>query len=198
MQPSLFGCHILSISGRLCSHCVTPFLFNPHQFSFADYIIDYCKFLRWMSCGNSRFHLNSWIRYCRLSRMNIIGYKQKHLGHPSEELSADIPCAGGQTILMAEIILICSGALFVIAYMFVKSIPGTNDNIASLPLICIAVVALCPIIWNATVLIVMFMVSVFMGPFLTGCCISFGSVMAFICPFPHSKRRSVLVWGSRC
>src|SRR5258708_35443580 len=188
MQPSLFGCHILSISGRLCSHCVTPFLFNPHQFSFADYIIDYCEFLRWMSCGNLRFHSNSWIRYCWLSRMNIIGYKQKHLGHPSEKLSADIPCAGWQTVLMAEIILpICSTALFVIVYMFVKSIPGKNDNIASSPLISIEVVQLGPIIWNAPSLIVMFVVSVFMGPFLTGCCISFSLVMAFIFPFPFSK-----------
>jgi 1,3-beta-glucan synthase len=27
---------------------IAPFLFNPHQFSFADFIIDYCEFLRWM------------------------------------------------------------------------------------------------------------------------------------------------------
>ncbi|KAJ4469702.1 1,3-beta-glucan synthase component-domain-containing protein [Lentinula edodes] len=55
--------------------CVSPFLFNPHQFVFSDFVIDYRQFLRWMSRGNSRSHINSWIGYCRLSRTMITGYK---------------------------------------------------------------------------------------------------------------------------
>ena len=39
--------------------CVAPFLFNPHQFAFTDFIINYREFLCWMSCGNSRSHANS-------------------------------------------------------------------------------------------------------------------------------------------
>ncbi len=66
--------------------CVSPFLFNPHQFSFADFIIDYREFLRWMSRGNSRTHANSWVGYCRLSRTKITGFKRKKLGLPSEKV----------------------------------------------------------------------------------------------------------------
>lgn len=84
--------------------CIAPFFFNPHQFSFADFIIDYREFLRWMSRGNSRTHSNSWVGYCRLSRTNITGYKKKKLGHPSEKLSSDVPRAGWRSIIFSEII----------------------------------------------------------------------------------------------
>ncbi|KIM51284.1 glycosyltransferase family 48 protein [Scleroderma citrinum Foug A] len=54
--------------------CIAPFLFNPHQFSFSGFIAITenvpcsSEFLRWMSRGNSRSHMNSWIGYYRLSR----------------------------------------------------------------------------------------------------------------------------------
>ncbi|CAH7684803.1 glycosyl transferase, partial [Phakopsora pachyrhizi] len=56
---------------------LAPFLFNPHQFSFTDFIIDYCEFLRWICRENSWSHANSWIGYCRLSRTQITGFKKK-------------------------------------------------------------------------------------------------------------------------
>src|SRR5699024_2932717 len=38
---------------------VSPFLFNPHQFAWNDFFIDYREFLRWLSRGNSRSHGSS-------------------------------------------------------------------------------------------------------------------------------------------
>jgi 1,3-beta-glucan synthase len=84
--------------------CLAPFIFNPHQFSFTDFIIDYREFLRWMCRGNSRSHANSWIGYCRLSRTQITGFKKKRLGLPSEKLSADVPRAGWKVILLSQIL----------------------------------------------------------------------------------------------
>lgn len=84
--------------------CVAPFLFNPHQFSFTDFVIDYREYLRWMSRGNSRTHANSWIGYCRLSRTMITGYKKKRLGHPSEKLSGDVPRAGWRAVIFSEVL----------------------------------------------------------------------------------------------
>lgn len=104
--------------------CVASFLFNPHQFTFADFIIDYREFLRWMSRGNSKSHNNPWIGYCRLSRTMITGYKKKKLGHPSEKLSGDVPCAGWRAVLVSEVIFpIVMAVLFIVAYMFVKAFP---------------------------------------------------------------------------
>jgi hypothetical protein len=78
--------------------CIAPFLFNPHQFSLGDFIIDYREYLRWMSRGNSRAHANSWIGYCRLSRTKVTGFKKKKIGHPSEKLSGETPRASWRVI----------------------------------------------------------------------------------------------------
>ena len=179
--------------------CVSPFLFNPHQFSAADFIIDYryvdtfmaspvivlislhSEFLRWMNRGNSRAHANSWIGFCRLSRTMITGYKKKRLGHPSERLSGDVPRAKWRAVIFSEIIFpIVMATLFVIAYMFVKSFPDKDGKQPPSPLIRIAIVSIGPVVWNAGVLLVLFLFSLFLGPMLDTPFPKFGSIMAFL------------------
>ncbi|TFK29456.1 1,3-beta-glucan synthase [Coprinopsis marcescibilis] len=161
--------------------CIAPFWFNPHQFVFSDFIIDYREFLRWMSRGNSKSHNNSWIGYCRLSRTMITGYKKKKLGNPSEKLSADVPRATWRSVLFSEIFFpIFMAVLFVIAYMFVKSIPDSNGNFGPSPLIRIAVISLGPLVWNAAILLTQFLISLFLGPIFSAKNSNFGAVMASI------------------
>jgi len=162
--------------------CLAPFWFNPHQFVFSDFIVEYREFLRWMCRGNSRSHSNSWIGYCRLSRTMITGYKRQKLGHPSEKLSGDVPRAPLRAVLWPEIIFpVCMAAIFVIAYMFVKSFPDPiTGNYPPSPLIRIAVISLGPIVWNAAVLFTLFLVSLFLGPMLDPAFPKFGSTIAFI------------------
>ncbi|POY70727.1 hypothetical protein BMF94_6137 [Rhodotorula taiwanensis] len=155
--------------------CIAPFLFNPHQFSFGDFIIDYREFLRWMCRGNSRAHANSWIGYCRLSRTKVTGFKKKRIGHPSEKLSPDTPRARWKTIVTNEILApLAIAIILTIAYLFVKSFANPSVN----GLLRIVVIAFGPIVLNAAILIVLFFVSLFAGP----CCGGgkFGTVMAGI------------------
>ena len=92
------------------------------------------EFLRWMSRGNSKSHNNPWIGYCRLSRTMITGYKKKKLGHPSEKLSGDVPCAGWRAVLVSEVIFpIVMAVLFIVAYMFVKAFPVSNGKLPPTP-----------------------------------------------------------------
>ncbi|GJJ14803.1 1,3-beta-D-glucan synthase [Clathrus columnatus] len=172
--------HLLYFWITVTALCVAPFLFNPHQFSLADFVIDYREFLRWMSRGNSRSHANSWIGYCRLSRTMITGYKKKRLGHPSEKLSGDVPRAGWRAVIFSEIIFpIVLAIIFVIAYSFLKSFPQNGIQPAS-PFVRIAIVSLGPVVWNSAILLVQFLISLFLGPMLDSCCAKFGSVMATI------------------
>ena len=97
--------HLIYFWMLVLALCLSPFLFNPHQFSFTDFIIDYREYLRWMSRGNSLTHASSWIGYCRLSRTMITGYKKKRLGHPSEKLSGDVPRAGWRTVIFSEVLV---------------------------------------------------------------------------------------------
>jgi 1,3-beta-glucan synthase len=172
--------HLIYFWFSVLSLCIAPFVFNPHQFSFTDFIIDYREFLRWMSRGNSRTKASSWYGYCRLSRTMITGYKKKKLGHPSEKLSGDVPRATWRAVVFSEIIWpVFLAALFIIGYMFVKSFPDRNGNQPPSPLVRIAVVSIGPIVWNATVLLVFFMISLFLGPMMSSWA-KFGSVVAAI------------------
>merc|ERR1712036_144798 len=83
---------------------VCPFLFNPHQFAWNDFFIDYREYLRWLSRGNTRSHSASWIGFCRLSRTRITGFKRKQLGDPSSKLSGDVPRAHLTNIFFSEIV----------------------------------------------------------------------------------------------
>jgi len=64
--------------------------------------------------------------------------------------------------------------------MFVSSFPDPNGRVRPSPLIRIAVIAIGPLVWNAAVLLVLFLLSVFLGPMLSSLCVKFGSVMASI------------------
>ena len=170
--------HLIYFWFSVLSLCIAPFVFNPHQFSFADFIIDYREFLRWMSRGNSRTKASSWYGYCRLSRTMITGYKKKKLGHPSEKLSGDVPRATWKTVVFSEIIWpICFAALFIVAYMFVKSFPDRDGNQPPSPLIRIAIISIGPVVWNATVLLAFFFISLFLGPMMSSWA-KFGSIVA--------------------
>jgi 1,3-beta-glucan synthase len=175
---SIYIPHLIYFWFSVLSLCIAPFIFNPHQFSLSDFIIDYREFLRWMSRGNSRTKASSWYGYCRLSRTMITGYKKKKLGHPSEKLSGDVPRAGWRAVIFAEIIWpIAVAALFIVAYMFVKSFPDRNGNQNPSPLIRICVIAIGPVVWNAAVLMTLFFFSLFLGRMFESWA-KFGSFMA--------------------
>ncbi|KAM5437873.1 1,3-beta-D-glucan synthase [Microsporum canis] len=172
----------------LLALCISPFLFNPHQFSWNDFFIDYRDYLRWLSRGNSRSHASSWIAYCRLSRTRITGYKRKVLGSPSEKLSGDIPRAKFTNIFFSEIIgPLVLVAVTIIPYLFINAQTGVrkeNNPNAKIDrtnsLIRVGLVALGPIALNAGVCLVMFAMACCMGPVLSMCCKKFGAVLAAI------------------
>ena len=111
----------------------------------------------------------------------ITGYKQKRLGHPSEKLSGDVPRAGWRAVIWSEVVFpVVMAILFVVCYMFVKSFPDRDGKQPASPLIRIAIISLGPIVWDAAILLILFMFSLFLGPLLDTRYPKFGSVMAFI------------------
>ncbi|KAK3942084.1 putative beta-glucan synthase [Diplogelasinospora grovesii] len=168
---------------------VSPFLYNPHQFAWNDFFIDYRDFLRWLSRGNSRSHASSWIAFCRLSRTRITGYKRKALGDPSSKMSADVPRAAITNMFWAEFLApLLLVLVTVIPFLFVNAQTGVdgpnkhNDPSAkkTAALIRVGIVALAPIAINAGALLFFFAMACCMGPVLSMCCKKFGSVLAAI------------------
>jgi 1,3-beta-glucan synthase len=115
----------------------------------------------------------------------ITGYKKKKLGHPSEKLSGDVPRAGWRAVIFSEVLWpLVVAAVFVTAYLFVKSFPDAQGNLPPPPLIRIGVIAIGPVVWNAAILLSFFFISLFLGPAMEHW-MKFGSVMAasahFLC-----------------
>jgi 1,3-beta-glucan synthase len=176
----------------LLALCISPFLYNPHQFSWNDFFIDYRDYLRWLSRGNSRSHASSWISFCRLSRTRITGYKRKALGDPSGKMSADVPRAAITNLFFGEILSPLLLALVtLIPYLFINAQTGVrdeseggepNDSSArpTAALLRIGIIALAPIGANFAILAVLFAMACCMGPLLSMCCKKFASVLAAI------------------
>ena len=176
---------------------ISPFMFNPHQFAWDDFFIDYRDYLRWLSRGNSRSHGQSWIAFCRLSRTRITGYKRKVLGDPSEKNASDIPRAKFTNIVFNEIVgPLVMVFVTVIPYLFINSQVGVRpENFGHLVpagvkkdplvhptnnLIRIAIIAFAPIAINAGVATMFFAMACCMGPVFSMCCKKFGPVLAAI------------------
>lgn len=168
---------------------ISPFLFNPHQFAWADFFIDYREFLRWLSRGNTKAHSASWIGFVRLSRTRLTGFKRKALGEPSAKLSGDTPRAHFTNVFFSEIVgPLVLVAVTLIPYLYINSGTGVytgdnNNNVAiyqTNPLIRVAIVALAPVGVNAGVAIGFFAMACCMGPILSMCCKKFGAVLAAV------------------
>ncbi|OCK84889.1 glycosyltransferase family 48 protein [Lepidopterella palustris CBS 459.81] len=191
---TVWGAWLIYFWASLLALCICPFLFNPHQFSWNDFFIDYREYLRWLSRGNTRSHSASWIGYCRLSRTRITGYKRKALGDPSSKLSGDVPRAHIGNIFFSEIVgPLVLVAVTLIPYLFINAQTGVKDADRSLDskgaptdikatnsLIRVALVAFGPIAINAGVLAGLFGMACCMGPLLSICCKKFGAVLAAI------------------
>ena len=184
---TIWGVWTLYFWASLLAFCMCPFIFNPHQFSWNDFFIDYRDFLRWLSRGNSRSHASSWIAFCRLSRTRITGYKRKAMGEPSSKLSGDVPRAHFTNIFFSEIVgPLLLVAVTLIPYLFINAQTGVlknKDGSSPKPtqsLIRVAAVAFAPIAINAGVLAAFFAMACCMGPLLSMCCKKFGSVLAAI------------------
>jgi len=178
----------------LLALCVSPFIYNPHQFAWNDFFIDYRDFLRWLSRGNSRSHSSSWIAYCRLSRTRITGYKRQVLGDPSAKMSGDVPRAGFLNLFLGEIVSpLILVAVTLVPYLFINAqtgaapvqnpqlvLDGKKELQKTNAILRVAIVALAPIAINLAILAAMFGMACCMGPILSMCCKSFGTVLAAI------------------
>ncbi|SCW00047.1 LAFE_0B08284g1_1 [Lachancea fermentati] len=163
----------------LSSLMFSPFIFNPHQFSWQDFFLDYRDFIRWLSRGNNKYHKNSWIGYVRMSRSRITGFKRKLVGDESEKTAGDAARAHKSNLILADIIpcAIYAGGCF-IAFTFINAQTGVKDATMVNSILRIVICTLAPIGVNMGVLFFCMGMSCCSGPLFGMCCKKTGSVMA--------------------
>ncbi|KAJ9052707.1 1,3-beta-D-glucan synthase [Entomophthora muscae] len=185
---------------------LSPWVFNPHQFSLIEFVLDYRAFIRWMSKGNSQTAKDSWIAHCRYARTRITGQKRKRLGDKERKIGGHIPRAHRLTIFVSEVFIpFFSAILMTVFYAtlsaydpttlykaYIKSsesiyktwgsdpFSGYKSMAASSGITKAFAVALAPIALNAAILIVLFPVSLFLGPIMSMCAKSFGGIIAAV------------------
>lgn len=173
----------------LSSLILSPFIFNPHQFAWEDFFIDYRDFIRWLSRGNTKWHRNSWIGYVRLSRSRITGFKRKLIGDQSEKAAGDATRAHRSNIIFSDFIpsLIYTAGLFV-AYTYINAqtgvieytieYQGSTSPVPVNSVLRVIICALAPVVINIAVLGVCVALACCAGPMLGLCCKKTGAVLA--------------------
>lgn len=155
--------HLIYFWATVSSLIFSPFLFNPHQFVWTEFIADYRHFLSWFTRGNARhYHEDAWITYCRHIRTRVTGTKhqqkakktkKKKSKGPSTPLPMSIsPKARLTSIFLSEIVMpLVQAVLCLVMYSFKKShghLPmGPGGALARVGLIAVA-----PIVCHAIVL----------------------------------------------
>ncbi|KAM9892160.1 hypothetical protein OXX79_010210, partial [Metschnikowia pulcherrima] len=167
----------------------SPFVFNPHQFAWEDFFLDYRDFIRWLSRGNTKWHRNSWIGYVKLSRSRVTGFKRKLTGDISEKAAGDASRAHRANILFADFFpcVFYTAALFV-AYTFINAQTGvttwsvdgrdSTDPIQVNSTVRIVICALAPVAIDMGCLGVCLGLACCAGPMLGLCCKKTGAVIA--------------------
>ncbi|KAK9471200.1 1,3-beta-glucan synthase component-domain-containing protein [Dipodascopsis tothii] len=160
--------------------CESPFIYNPHQFAWTDFFIDYRDFVRWLSRGNTKWHKNSWIGYCRMMRTRITGYKRKTLGDVSEA-GNDSPRAKFTNVFFAEIVgpLVIAAAA-VVPYFFINAQTGVSNASEINSVLRLAICAFGPVAINAGLLLVFFAMACCAGPIMSLCCKKTSAVLAAV------------------
>ena len=165
----------------LSSLMFSPFIFNPHQFAWEDFFIDYRDFIRWLSRGNTKWHRNSWIGYVRLSRSRITGFKRKLTGDVSEKAAGDASRAHRSNVFFADFLptLIYTAGLYV-AYTFINAqtgvtsysyeINGSTDPQEVNATLRLIICALAPVVIDCGCLAVCVGMACCAGPMLGLCC----------------------------
>ncbi|CAK7912878.1 1,3-beta-glucan synthase component Gsc2p [[Candida] anglica] len=160
---------------------ICPCLYNPNQFSWCDFFLDYTEYIQWLYRGNTKTRKTSWIGYTRISRSKLIGVKnQKSRGKEEVRIINDVKPSKTSLIFNQMTFELFGVATVGCAYMFANS---QNDSRATYPgfaLLRILIISVCPIVINMVVLLVFFLISCILGPLGSLISSKFPSVLAAI------------------
>lgn len=163
---------------------ICPFLFNPNQYSWPDFFLDYNAYLKWLFRGNSKSRTSSWIGYARLIRSRITGVKLKsHKLHEDEvRLVNDVKPSRLNFIFTNLALQMLQFVIVGFAYLFANSQNDTRGTLPVNSIMRILIISFGPIVVNLAILLVFFLISILTGPIL---CLVFKKYPSFISCLVH-------------
>lgn len=178
---------------------IAPLLFNPNQFSWNDFFLDYKRYLRWLSSGNtinkntkSTSYIKtktqgSWINYIKELRATTVGSKkQKSRRKSSGKYVATLFCKSpSKGHLFLNIILnkILFTSFVLTGYIFANSQMAPDQEADNNYLLRAFVVSISPLAVNFVILVLIGFVSITTGPILSSI---FKEYATFLSTLAHS------------
>ncbi|CAI5755655.1 unnamed protein product [Candida verbasci] len=176
--PSLIYFWITIVGLLIC-----PFLYNPNQFSWTDFFLDYKDYVQWLHRGNSKPRLSSWINFTRLKRSRIVGVKSKRYSINEEiKVVSEVKPSRFKLALTESVFQLSTIAIVSFAYLFTNSQNDTRGTYPVNSIFRILFISFTPIVINLLILLLCFIISVVIGPIATLVCKKFPS---FIASFSH-------------
>lgn len=157
----------------------SPFWFNPNQFSFNEFFIDYKNFLHWLTSGNARPKSDSWIAHVRSTRMAITGSKTKRSPKDTTFMGSNYKRPSIKSTFISQVFSkIVTTIVISVAYLFANAQNETINTQPANSLLRLLVVSFGPIAINAAILPVFFVVSIVASPIISCCSKSFPGMLA--------------------
>jgi len=176
-QPAILWFWITFIS-----LCFSPFMFNPHQFTWTEFFLDYRQYIRWLTRTKSNKAESSWISYVKGNRSKITGFKKLKSIHIEKQLAtANFSKPPFLNVLFSEVLVPSfESIIFILAYMFINAQSGVKNPAPINSLIRLGVVTVLPFVMNLVILLCIFPLSCMLGPALSLCCHKVAPTLAAI------------------
>ncbi|KAI5968724.1 GSL2 [Candida margitis] len=138
----------MSVIGLL----ICPFLYNPNQFSWNDFFLDYKEYIEWLHRGNSKARISSWINFTRLRRSRIVGVKSKRLSLNEEiKVVSEVKPSRAKLMLTESVFQLSAILIIGLAYLFANS---QNGNPRATPVNSILRIIICWFLQMTTIIFV--------------------------------------------
>lgn len=171
-QPALLWFWVTTIS-----LCLAPFIFNPHQFAWSEFFIDYRDYIRWLSRGNAKYHPKAWITFTRETRSRFTGYK---LGKVNKKIKSSQKPTFLNLIFGDIIVPMFYTASSFFAYTFINAQNGVKDVQLTNSVLRLALMVAFPIAFNTVIILISMPTGMIIGSMFRLCYKRIGAVMATI------------------
>lgn len=141
-----------------------PFLFNPGQFAFSKFLVDYMDFLQWLYKGNRTSTPKTWIEYTKIERSRLTGVNLTMLYGSEKVKHTNFVRPSRMNVLLTVIFpKIITAAFIASAYFFANSQNGEIVGLASYAVPRVLLVVLLPLAFNITLMVFVFILNITIG-----------------------------------
>lgn len=129
-----------------------PFIYNPNEFNYQAYILDYKDFLSWIFIRNRKSSTNSWRLYIKDLRIKMAGMKVKQREKRSNPKRKSLDTSGANINNIGLDLI----PIFFLACAYIFSSYSSKTQVAQIKNGCLRIllVSLSPIIINALIWVI--------------------------------------------